>query len=378
MSKKVIIIVSFLKLLSCGQTSERLLENGKSDLIFIADSVQIPISPDEYFASIQNHILLEEHNTFLLRESRMKNSIEVYDWEGKNKHSRITFKTEGPNSVRSFGSSAIYPFKLDSVFLANLVGDIYFTHRDSVLDTRTINKGYRFFGENSFKPTRIGEKIFVHKASNFRQTNPDFYKDFAIVSYDITDGQVEPIPVEFPEKFKNNCWSEHHWYVPFTSNSQGHLVISFSTGPEILVYDPDNQKVVASHKVNSGLAGTVDPLPNCDTNDLERYHRYLKSTPRYLSLTFDPFKNVYYRIIALTVPGVADGHRNFVNVQPLSVMVLDTNFNVIAEKKFPGRKYDPLDFFVTEEGLWLSRNNEEADDFVRNRLFFDLINFTKT
>lgn len=374
MSKKNFIIVFLLSLLSCGQKTESLNDN--SDMIFVLDSVEIPISPDEYFASIQNHIVLEGQKPYLLRESRMKNSIEIYDWEDKKKHSRITFKTEGPNSLRSFGSSALYPFRLDSILVANLVGDIYYTKADSVLHTQSNYNGYRFFGESSYKPTRIGDKIFLHKASNFRQTNPSFYRDFAIVSYDVTDGRIESIPVEFPERFKNNCWSEHHWYVPFTSNNQGHLVLSFSTEPGILLYDPEKQMVVASHEVESSLAGAVDPLPNCDTNDLEKYYRYLQSNPRYLSLTFDPYQNVYYRIIALPIPGVPEGQRDFLNALPFSLMVLDESFNVIAEKKFPGRKYDMLDFFVTEEGLWLSRNNEDADDFDENRIFYDLIGFT--
>lgn len=375
MAKKMFIIVFLAQLISCGENSSHNTGSGYSNSIFVSDSLLIAISPDEYYASIQNHVLNLDEKTYLLRESGMKNSIEIYDWNERKKHSRIAFQSTGPNAVRSFSSAAFFPFNLDSIFIANLIGDLYYTQQDSVLDLPENNGGYRFFGESSYKPTRIGNKIFMHKANKFHQTNPRFYEEFAIIAYDLDSGEIEAIPVEFPKAFMENCWSEHHWYVPFTANNNGQVVISFSTGSGIIVYDPETREVVAVHQAPSELVRKVNPLPDCDINDREQYNRYLKSTPRYLSLTYDPYKNVYYRIIALPVPGDPDAQDNFRDVQPLLMMVLDESFQLLAEKEFPGRKYDPLDFFVTTEGFWLSRNNEEADDFDVNRLSYDLIYF---
>lgn len=377
-SSYFIIIIFFALSVSCGDNPSGFTDGDRDNTIFVSDSVQINISSDEFFRSIQNHVVYQNQKTFLVRESRLKTSIEIYDWEARKKHGRISFQNDGPNSLRNFGSAALYPFHLDSIFIANLAGDLYFTKRDSILQIQPNSKGFRFFGESSYKPAKIGNKIFLHNGSNFRQMEPDFYDDFAVVAYDLDNGQLEAIPVEFPDRFRNNCWAEVHWYVPFTTNNKGQVVISFSTGPEIKVYDPDTKTVIANHEVKSIFAEKIEPLPNCETNDLENYFRYLKTTPRYLSLTYDPFKNVYYRMIALPVSGNPDGQGNFQNVQPLSLMVLDHNFGVIGEKMFPGRKYDSLDFFVTEEGLWLSRSNEEAEDFDENRLFYDLIDFERS
>lgn len=183
--------------------------------------------------------------------------------------------------------------------------------------------------------------------------------------------------MEYPDRFKNNCWSEHHWYVPFTSNNKDQLIISFLTEPVIKVYNPATETVVEEHVVKSGFTGKVDPLPNYDSNDLDLYTRYLQNTPGYLSLTFDPHKNVYYRIIALPVSGTIASKRNFQDIQPFTLIVLDEDFQVLVEKVFPGMKYDVRDCFVTKEGLWISRINEDAEDFNANRILYDLISFER-
>lgn len=377
MNKNLFSICGFLfLLLSCGEKTTTGSDQDYPDSIFVTDSVSIPISADEYFRSIQNHIIEYDQEPFLLRESRMKSSIEVYDWTEKQKVKRISYQAEGPNTIRSFGSAALYPFSIDSILIANLVGDIYYTEKDSVLESWSNEQGFRFYGESSYKPARIGRQIFMHSASNYRQEHPGFYENFGIVGYDLDKKEFFSIPVEYPERFREHCWTQQHWDIPFTANDDGQLVLSFSVDPVIKIYDPSTEAVIATHNVQSKFAGAVEPLPGCEVSD-EEYFRHLKSTPRYLSLTYDSIKKVYYRMIALPVPGIPDGQRNFDQVQPFSIMILDEDFGVIAEKAFPAQKYDNRDFFVTEEGLWLSRNNEDAADFDENRIFYDLIGFDK-
>lgn len=372
MIKPLFLIIFLFLTLSCVDPASTV--SGNSSSLYVTDSLLIDINANEYFASIQNHIVNHDQKPLLLRESRMHNAIVVYDLEEKTKINSISYPLSGPNEISNFASSAFHPFTLDSILIADLFGNYYFTRGNTVSQKHKTNK-FRFFGENSYKPVRIEDKIYMHTASNFRQTNPKFYKDFSIIGLNLTNGKFKAVSMEYPDRFKSNCWSEHHWYVPFTSNNKGQLIVSFSTEPVIKVYDSATETVVAEHKIKSDFAGEVDPLPNCDPNDLEQYPRYLQNTPRYLSLTFDPHKNVYYRIIALPVSGVPNGQRDFQNVQPFTLMVLDKDFQVITEKVFPGMTYDVRDFFVTQEGLWISRNNKEAEDFSVNRIIYDLISF---
>lgn len=340
--------------------------------IEIADSLELSIDPNEYFRSIQNHIIEENGNVYLIRESRMKSSIEIYDWRARTKSHRITFEGDLASGISNFGSAAFYPFSQDSILLFDLDGNIFFTSQGFITDTAPSKKGQRFYGESAYKPTRIRGHLFVHSTGNYRQEHPQFFDTFAIMKFDLKTKQMASIPVTYPEPFKKACWAEHYWYVPFTSNDQGQLVLSFSMDPVIKIFDPNLNRVVATHHVASTLVEKIEPLPNCQVSD-QVYLRHLKGQARYLSLTFDPSKKLYYRLVALPVSGTTEGKREVEQVQPLSLMVLDQNFELISERKFPAEKYDPRDFFVTTEGLWISRNNKNSKDFDYTKLLYDLI-----
>jgi len=54
------------------------------------------------------------------------------------------------------------------------------------------------------------------------------------------------------------------------------------------------------------------------------------------------------------------------------VMILDKDFKILAEDKFPGKTHDLTDFFVTDKGLWISNNNPENPNFSEDHLSFTL------
>lgn len=359
-------------LTSCDQLKTSPTQPRLAAAIEITDSLELAIDPNEYFRSIQNHLIEENGHVYLIRESRMKSSIEIYDWTARTKSHRITFEGDQASGISNFGSAAFYPFSQDSILLFDLDGNIFFTSHGFITDIAPGKKGRRFYGESAYKPTRIKDHLFVHSTGNYRQEHPQFFDTFAIMKFDLNTKQITSIPVTYPEPFKKDCWAEHHWDVPFTSNDQEQLVLSFSMDPVIKIFNPDLNKVVATHHVASTLVEKIEPLPNCQLSD-EVYFHHLKSQARYLSLTYDPFKKLYYRLVALPVSGKTQGKRDFEQVQPFSLMILDQNFELVSEKKFPAEKYDPRDFFVTREGLWISRNNENSKEFDHSRLLYDLI-----
>ena len=179
--------------------------------------------------------------------------------------------------------------------------------------------------------------------------------------------------ISYPESFKESCWSEHQFDVPFTKNSNDQLVFSFQTGPNIYVYDPVKDSIVAEYKkAKSKYVNKIVPYKECDFSDITTYFKYLKSVPRYRSITYDKFKNIYYRIISLPANEEPDGQRNQNIVMPFSIMVLDEDFNIITERKLPAKSYDPRDYFITARGLWISANNEGAENFDEDKLSYTL------
>ena len=69
----------------------------------------------------------------------------------------------------------------------------------------------------------------------------------------------------------------------------------------------------------------------------------------------------------------ADSRILFQNVGRIirrAVIVLNADFEIIGETKFPGKKYFYKKSFVGREGLYISENNLENQQFDENKLVF--------
>ena len=60
-------------------------------------------------------------------------------------------------------------------------------------------------------------------------------------------------------------------------------------------------------------------------------------------------------------------------------MVLDKDLNIIYESEIFNKtpKFVPFDYFVSEEGLWISTNNPENPNYNEDELSFELFEFKK-
>ena len=88
---------------------------------------------------------------------------------------------------------------------------------------------------------------------------------------------------------------------------------------------------------------------------------------------YDKYRKVYYRVAypASTIEEsdnylkiIRSGKKNF------SIMILDKDLNVIGETLFPDYTFNPHLWFVREEGLYISTNNEMNPNYDENQLVF--------
>ena len=353
----LLLCVNSLLIFSCNnQTGSKSEQENFSYELTKTDSVAIPIDFKDYFSSDQTQVYTQADSTYLYRENFINNAIDVYNWTSRKKNKTIVYEQEGPNAVKRFGGGAILPLSKDSIFIGNLQGNIYYTVNDSVVFYK--------------RPENLD--IVMYLPSDYTQNNPEFKNRPLLASYNLSNEEIKVLNIEYPEKFKEHCWSEQHMVVPFTKNEKNQLIVSFASVPDIYVYDLNTDKVIRKESVKSNYIDQVDPYEECDFNDVERYFTYLKSVGKYQSIEYDKYRDLYYRIINLPQEGDPNGQRNQDIVMPFSIMMLDKDFNILTEKKFPARKYDPNDYFITEKGLWISRNNEGAPDFNENRIKYDL------
>ena len=88
---------------------------------------------------------------------------------------------------------------------------------------------------------------------------------------------------------------------------------------------------------------------------------------------YDKYRDVYYRFAEMPceLADNEDPYDEFVpRVREFSVIILDKDFRIIGETKFPGKKYFYKMSFVGRDGLYISENNLANPEFDEDKLVF--------
>jgi hypothetical protein len=86
---------------------------------------------------------------------------------------------------------------------------------------------------------------------------------------------------------------------------------------------------------------------------------------------YDKYRNVYYRFVEHPCELAKDeGYMDEPKAREFSVIILDKDFQIIGETKFPGNKYFIRMSFVGRDGLYISENNLANPDFDEDKLVF--------
>ena len=180
--------------------------------------------------------------------------------------------------------------------------------------------------------------------------------------------------MKYPNSYKvGECWGFPALRQSFTLNNKNQLIFSFPIDHSLYSYsllDKTFTKILKP--TNSSFDIEFKPFPNCDDELIgNEYNYYVKSTARYESIKYDEYNNLYYRIVLFPPKNLDKKNVNNLDMD-ISIMVLDSDFNLIAEKRLPNNTYDYDDFFVTKDGFWLSKNNTNNPNFNEEIMTFDL------
>ena len=151
---------------------------------------------------------------------------------------------------------------------------------------------------------------------------------------------------------------------------ENRLVCSFDFYDSIMV--TDNLKDVKWYNAKSKYLKSMKPNVDNHTNDLNALIKYMEK-PKYFHLLYDKYRDVYYRF-AIMPCELAKNESPYDYFAPkareFSVIILNNEFEIIGETKFPGNKYFFLMSFVGKDGLYISENNLANPDFDEDKLVF--------
>ncbi|MDH6312609.1 hypothetical protein M2137_001384 [Parabacteroides sp. PFB2-10] len=379
MKKKYILLLAPLLICSCSTENNRdfILEESGESLLFELDRSTYPTIPTLSIVS-------DGGEEYLSIENRDCNQIIFYNLKNGNRDFTIDAEVSGSNGVGPF--LGYYIHNLDSIFLTSIhTAEIPLIDRNAneidKIQYEYSTNGLKLFKKQSltsmvYHPLElIDNKLYVCVGANrHAERNP------VSVSIDLETKEVRELNFYYPalpNVDNKNKRSSSEDYFSRCFNGEN-FIYSFHYDENIYITSVDH-KEQRKIPVKSYYVDKISIPDDYDyTTDFRQGARNLCEGSYYGNLIYDKYRNVYYRIaypktsIESGVDAVSliqFGKKNF------SIIILDNEFDIIGETRFPDYRYNSYLLFVNKDGLYISSShcmNPNYSDDVLSFVRFDL------
>lgn len=366
-----------LLIVSCNksQSSRKIVE--KFEIVAI-DSLEIKNPNLSYYMSWYNQIL---NDTLVRFSNGTENVLELVDLKEKKFIDLFKYQKES-----DLGVGRLQGFKYvnrDSIFIFNDTQLVLTNiNNDTIIDIFDI-KGdydglwYPLSTSNGHDVVLKDSKIYFGK-TDFELTNSNtFYDSPLLMEIDLNTKKTKQFKsIHFPEIYYDNCWQNRLVTFSMCYNAKTkRFIFNFPISHNTFVFNPANNRLVKHYTPSKYVPEFVEPM-KCNVSDVKKRRAYLFSKSYYYKSIYDPYRDVYYRIVKHGVDKedaikLAQGFYGDHTI-PFSIMIIDSNFKVIGETSFPENTYTTGDFFVGPKGLYLQSNNMFNSNFDENIIKYDI------
>lgn len=376
--KKIILLLVLAHLYACSSPkkgedatySKELKETKK---------VTLPCDENTYFLSKSIFQFEEDGKEYLHFENSRKGQYEIitFDLEKQDVHKRLPIAPEGPNGIPAMYGSKPFPDSKNYLISQTLAFRVTQMDGDgNVLRNYQLKSPGRFvriiLGSFCYYPSFVRDSIlyFNQPVASRKKRNLDRYPIFATL--DLRTGELGFAPLDFPKTFKGD-YSHIRSGDSFTYDynyKENRLVCSFLESDSIMV--TDDLTHTKWYNAKSQFLDSMIPYLNDAGDDVQDIIRR-KQKAKYWHIMYDKYRDVYYRFAEMPCELAKDenpydefSHKS----REFSVIILDKDFRIIGETKFPGNKYFIRMSFVGRDGLYISENNLGNPDFDEDKLVF--------
>ncbi len=342
----------------------------------------VPIPDSSTYRSRYNQYYVDKNSNkkYLIRRNETVNAIEFINIAGKKLDFMVKFDKVGPNGIGKI--RGFYVLNTDTIFVTALNRTkIYLSDTSAKIYYSFPVSNSRFeFGDfwcnSDNKIVLSNNKVYISTLPVAGiDRNPElFYNSSLSIAYDLILKQTFQLKINYPTVyFKNHYTNSGLIFFSRTFNKdKNELIFSFPADHNLYTYDILDHKVTKI-KCKSIYIDNKQLLKEKNADYQKRRMIYLEN-PKYYLIIYDKYNTLYYRIILLPIEIEKNKkYSPYLHYEmPFSVMVLDGNLKIIMEKRFPKHKYNCSDFFVTEEGLWISNNNPYNPEFNEDLLSYSL------
>ncbi|EPA00044.1 hypothetical protein A33Q_0212 [Indibacter alkaliphilus LW1] len=322
---------------------------------------------------------------FLVALNPITNSVDKYSLADGNLAKRIKFLTEGPEGINSVMQGFTYASP-DSIFIylkGSVRGSIMINengefvkrlspvldeseHYGLVNHVSTVGNSTKLFGDRlHFMQFPLFD---IHNPSNINGKFPlslEYSLSMDQIHYDST--------ITYPEVYWDKIWPVYDLVFSRDFISDSIYLISWPILDSLIVVDKSNRQTKKIPAKSSFFSAKQKPF-NTPPNQAEQNELVLGQF-RYRQIIFDPYRKLYYRMV--THPLEDPKNKTFIpyiDEQQFSIIVFDKDFNFKKEVLFPSKSYSPFNFFVSEKGIILMKNNYFDEDINEDQLVLHVFN----
>ena len=243
--------------------------------------------------------------------------------------------------------------------------------------------------KNSFWKDSVNFHAFDHICCMSYTYRPAIIKDSilyfsqSLLKYPRKKDEWDKIPIfAYADLHKKKLgWTELRYPSIFNKDEIDYILydpeISYTyTGKEVVVslgqYDSifvsSDFKHKKAYNAKSHYLPHVRPVSQNLQIDLFKTIHDRGLQPHYHHLMYDKYRKVFYRFALMPDDNIKPFSNN--PHQSFSIIILNKDYEIIGETKFPGNTYAHHLCFVGKKGLYISENNENNPQFDENKLVF--------
>jgi hypothetical protein len=316
---------------------------------------------------------------FLFYLSGYSNNICVFSLDSQKLVKTIKLEQQGPNGVANvmgfevinFDSIYITPVMIRKLYLVNSEAKVlscldYSTYKHEKEDV--IQAGTSRTLENmrvGFKDDLIYLPFYPgFDEGNYKSVSPGSIRFISVL--DKFNKTAKTLNIGFPEDY----W-QTNFYPSFFGFfiAKNNFYVNYMYDDRIMVsMDSKNWR---TYIVPSRYINVKEIVPGHSS-----YSSILGSSYR---LVYDQYRDVFYRFAIQKWSMNKDRtEKDMIQYpQKVSIMILDKDLNIIGETTFKEDLYDFSGYFITKEGLYLSKSNPFNPDYDIDLLEFQLLELKK-
>ena len=387
---RTLLFISFffiLTLVSCQPSKNN---NGKrqNEVELVAEKQLVfPLDEQTYYLSKSMFQFEENGKEYLHFENTRKSlyNIVIFDIENRQIAKQIPLHKTGPNGLPAVFGSRPSPGAQYILVAQNNISRI-----SSINDKGEVIRNYNFqTPESQFTSLHLGSyyntpgfvkdsclflKIGIPKPDMKRE---DWPKTHMFASLDLRTGKVKWVPIFYPPIFKEEYENIDGGYgFSYDYNyKENRLICGFFGYDSLMV--TDDLKHIRWYNAKSRYLKSMKPKLGNAMAGINSIIEFCE-TPKYWHIMYDKYRNVYYRFAEMPYKlAPNESPYDEPKGKEFSVIVLNADFEIIGETRFPGKKYFYKMSFVGKEGLYISENNLENPQFDENKLVFTCFKIKK-